>query len=207
MSAWRTCGWTSPSFAEPAGDALSPGGPGTGRRIRVIGTSGAGKTHVARELAAQLDLAHLELDALQHLSDWQPSSLEQFKSALESFLAQSDDRGGWVIDGNYSDRAAELFEAADTIVWLDYSRLVVMSRLLRRTVARILFRRELWNGNRESVRTLFSRDPDENVVLWAWTSYASIRGRYLAAMEQDRDKRWVRLRTPAQARTWLRTHR
>lgn len=122
-------------------------------------------------------------------------------------MADSEDRGGWVIDGNYSDRAAGLFEAADTIVWLDYSRPVVMARMVRRTLARILFRRELWNGNREEIRTLFSRDPNTNVVLWAWTQHFPLRRRYLAAMQQDQHARWVRLRTPTQTRTWLRNLR
>ena len=124
---------------------------------------------------------------------------------MNAFLADSGERGGWVVDGNYNDRAADLFDLADTIVWLDYSRRVVLTRLVRRTLGRILLRRELWNGNRESAATLFSLDPDENVVLWAWTSYAPLQRCYLAAMQQDLNARWVRLTTPRETRTWLRT--
>jgi len=37
-------------------------------------------------------------------------------------------------------------------------RWTVMRRLLARTVRRGIVRRELWNGNRESLRNLFSTD-------------------------------------------------
>lgn len=66
------------------------------QRIRVVGTSGSGKTHLARQLAAILDLPHLELDALQHLPGWQPAPLDLFHSRLQEFLT-ADDAGGWVI--------------------------------------------------------------------------------------------------------------
>ena len=41
-------------------------------RIAVIGTSGAGKTTLARRLAGSLDVPHLELDAIYHQAGWEP---------------------------------------------------------------------------------------------------------------------------------------
>ena len=38
-------------------------------RIVVIGTPGAGKTTLARRIAGQLELPHIELDAI----NWQPA--------------------------------------------------------------------------------------------------------------------------------------
>jgi adenylate kinase family enzyme len=174
------------------------------QRIRVVGTSGSGKTTMARRLAERLNLPHLELDALQHLGGWRAAPLGEFNQRLEAFLAASDPRGGWVIDGNYNARAPRLLEIADTIVWLDYPRQVVMARVLRRTVGRVVLRRQLWNGNRERLRTLFSRDPEVNVVLWAWAQHASDRRRYLARSHRPGTATWVRLTTPKQARAWLR---
>lgn len=173
------------------------------QRVRVVGNSGSGKTRLAAEIAQCLQVPHLELDALQHGPAWDPAPLDVFKRRLGAFLANSEKSGGWVIDGNYNDRAAGLFDLADTIVWLDYPRRVVMARLLRRTLLRIAFRRELWNGNRESLGRVFTRDPDTNVLLWAWTQHEQYRRRYRASM-QDPTCVWVRLSTPSETRRWLR---
>jgi adenylate kinase family enzyme len=173
------------------------------QRIRVVGTSGSGKTTLARQLAERLNLPHLELDALQHLPGWRPAPLDDFKQRLDAFLATSEARGGWVIDGNYNDRAAELFDAADTIAWLDYPRRVVMTRILRRSLGRVVLRRHLWNGNRETLRTLLNHDPEVNVVLWAWTQHEPCSRRYVAASERPGPATWVRLATPNDARAWL----
>jgi hypothetical protein len=35
----------------------------------------------------------------------------------------------------------------------------------------MLTRRTLWNGNREDWRFLFKRDPEENIILWAWSTF------------------------------------
>ena len=76
-----------------------------------------------------------------------------------------------------------------------------MSRVIRRTLWRGASRRELWNGNRESLTHLFRRMPADNIVLWAWTSYAGTRRRYadLAAA----GARVIRLATPHAAHRWL----
>ena len=175
------------------------------RRIRVVGTSGSGKTTMATHLAERLNLPLLELDALQHLQDWRPAPLDEFNHNLDEFIAASELHGGWVIDGNYNDRTPQLFDAADTIVWLDYPRPLVMARILRRTVGRLVRRRQLWNGNRERLQSLFNRDPDVNVVLWAWTQHGPDRRRYLAMSSKPGAATWVRLTTPKQARAWLRS--
>ena len=39
-------------------------------RIVVVGTSGAGNTILARRIAAQLQLPHIELDAINWQSEW-----------------------------------------------------------------------------------------------------------------------------------------
>jgi adenylate kinase family enzyme len=39
-------------------------------RIVVLGTSGSGKTTPARRIGAQLQLPHIELDAIKWLSGW-----------------------------------------------------------------------------------------------------------------------------------------
>ena len=144
---------------------------------------------MARALAEALGCRHLELDSVYHQPGWEPIPNEQFRARIESFMATED---RWVIDGNYTSHGiAELvWPNADTIVWMDPPKSVVMSQIVRRTVPRAFLRRELWNGNTEDWRNLFSRVPEDNIVLWAWTTFDQNRERYAARLGSDE---WVHL--------------
>lgn len=169
------------------------------RRVRVGGTSGAGKTTYARQLGRALGVPHRELDEVFWAADWTHRDVEEARADLREFAAGP----GWVVDGNWETARAGLMDDADLVVWLDYSRTVVMTRVVRRTLRRLLTREELWHGNREDWRFMLRRDPDENIVLWAWHSYADNRARYLA-LQAAGGVPVVRLRTPRAARAWLR---
>jgi adenylate kinase family enzyme len=174
-------------------------------RFCVLGTSGSGKTHLARRLAKGLGLPHLELDALNHRAGWQEAPVTEFRDQVRRTLDRLQaDRGGWVVDGNYRRRVADVIDA-DTYVWLDYSRRIVMWRVVRRSLGRVVTRRELWNGNRERWRSLVSRDPRRNIVLWAWANHANYRREYEEASARDMQVTWVRLHDPKDADLWLST--
>lgn len=175
-------------------------------RVRVVGTSGSGKTTFARRLARRLGVPHLELDSVHHRPGWTPATDAEFEAGVLTFLAGA--QHGWVVDGNYQSRTAGLLADADTVVWLDYGRALVMARVVRRTLGRVVRRTELWNGNRESAVGLVARDPEQNIVLWSWRTHAPNRERFGVASgdpsaSQDGRPRWVRLGSPADARRWL----
>lgn len=173
-------------------------------RIRVVGNSGSGKTHLARQIAAILDLPRLELDALQHRPGWKPAPLEEFRAEVAAFLAQSEATSrGWVVEGNYLAFTDGLFGAADTYVWLDHPRWLVTARVTRRTLGRLLVGRELWNGNRERWRNLVNPDHRENIVLWAWTQHRAYRETYEPMSHLATDVTWVRLRGPREVNRWV----
>ena len=170
------------------------------RRVRVVGDSGSGKTTFARTLASQMGVPHRELDEVFWGPNWQFRDTDEALADLQAWL-DGTGADGWVLDGNWNSRLGTLLDDADTIIWLDYSRIVIMTRIIRRTLGRVLSRRAYWHGNRERVSNLFSRDPEKNIIVWAWTSYSRYRQQYgdLAA----RDPRVIRLATPRQARQWL----
>ncbi len=158
------------------------------QRISVIGSSGSGKTTLARNLADRLGLVHIELDAIFHQPNWQGLAPEEFRRRLSARLADAPD--GWVVCGNYSAVRNEVWAQADTVVWLDLPRHVVMRRVTKRTIRRVVTREELWNGNREPWSNLYQWDPARNVIRWAWTRHPVLRARYAAAMV---DPRWAHL--------------
>jgi len=171
------------------------------RRVSVVGNSGSGKSTLGRALAARLSVPYVELDSIYHQRDWTPLPSEEFVARVTE-IASAD---GWVIDGNYGAVRPLVWDRADTVVWVDPPRHLVMRRILWRTVSRGIMRRELWNGNRESLRNLLSRDEDVNVVLWAWRSHGNYRERYTAAAVDPayEQLRFVRITSPADADTLL----
>jgi adenylate kinase family enzyme len=139
-------------------------------------------------LAQLIEAPFVELDSLQHQAGWTPMPPDEFRARVGEVAAGER----WVLDGNYSTvREDVVWPRADTVVWLDLPKRVVMGQILRRTAGRVLTRRELWNGNRENLRSALSRDPDRSVVMWAWTTHSSVHDRYRVAAE---DPRWSHLR-------------
>ncbi|GIG29209.1 toxin [Cellulomonas marina] len=148
------------------------------RRVRVVGNSGAGKTTLARRAADALEVAHLELDEVFWQAGWLHRDPAEGRALVAAFLA-GPGREGWVVDGNWRSRLLGMLDdEADLVVWLDLPRRVVMRRVLGRTLRRGLTRQPLWHGNRERLRNLLLRDPEQNVVLWAWTQHHAYRARY-----------------------------
>jgi shikimate kinase len=49
------------------------------RRIAVVGTTGSGKTALARRISQQLDIPHVEMDALYWGPHWTPTPTEVFR--------------------------------------------------------------------------------------------------------------------------------
>jgi adenylate kinase family enzyme len=142
--------------------------PFDARRVVVRGTSGSGKTALAQRIAATLRITHVELDAVFHQPGWTPLSDEAFAARVASVAEQE----AWVVCGNYRLVADLLLARADTAILFDLPRRIVMTRIVRRTLRRVVRRQELWNGNRERWRNLFRLDPEESVIAWAWTTHA-----------------------------------
>lgn len=171
-------------------------------RLAVISSCpGAGKTTLARSLAATLGSPHVELDALYWGPLWTPVALEEYRRRVAAAVAGER----WVSDGNYRSIRDLLWPRADTLVWLDYSLRVAYPRLVRRTLARWRSGDELWpgTGNRESFRLLFlSRD---SILWWALRTYRGRRSRFEADLARPEHAHLsvIRVRTPDEAGAWL----
>ena len=171
------------------------------QRVIVAGISGSGKTTFARELAVRAALPYHEMDALYHGPNWVP--IDTFEDDVAAIVA----RERWVFDSHGYEQVRDLMWArADTVVWLDYSRPVVMARVLRRSFHRAATRRPMFNGNTETFRRWL--DP-EHPVQWAWTQYDARRQDMLRRFADPANAHLHRVvfTRPDQARAWLATIR
>ena len=178
--------------------AWSLSSAGVGQRLNVVGTSGVGKTTLARRLSQVLALPHVELDALYWGPNWTEPTPEVFRRRVGAAL----DRPRWVVDGNYSVVRDIIWGRADTIVWLDYGLPLILWRVTWRTVRRAARREVLWQGNREAWGRFFSRD---SMVVWVLQTYRRRRRQYRALFADPAHAhlRKVRLRGPRETETWL----
>jgi adenylate kinase family enzyme len=156
-------------------------------RISVVGGSCSGKTTLSRRLARDLDVPHIELDALHHGPNWDEASPELLQNRVSVALAAAP--GGWVVDGNYHGKIGRLvLDRADLVVFLDPPYATVLRRAFWRTFSRSLLRRELWNGNRETFRNAFSRD---SIPLWVIQTHRPLRAAMAERLAGD-EVIWLR---------------
>ncbi len=166
------------------------------RRVLVAGTSGAGKTTLARALSERWSIPHTEIDGLFHGADWEPRP--SFVADVTALVAQD----AWVIEWQYTAVRPLLAERAELLVWLDLPHHLVLWRVVRRTVRRRLRRTPLWNGNTEGPLRTFFTDPD-HIVRWAWRTRHETGQRVAALLATQPALVVVRLRSRGEVARWL----
>lgn len=171
-----------------------------GQRISVVGTSGCGKTTLARQLGELLAIPHFEIDNFTWRSNWTEAPLDEVRAQLSEVLSAE----AWVIDGNYGKLRDILWARVQTVIFLDYSRPVIFRRVLFRTVKRVFMREKLWDaGNQESFKKAFlSKD---SVIVWSWTTYHRRRSAYPELFARPEYAHLVVLRFthPRQTARWV----
>jgi len=166
----------------------------------VVGTSGSGKSTLAGKLSRIFGLKDIELDALFWKEGWTQSGLGEFRDKIAKAM---EGPSGYVIHGNYGKVRDLTWAGVDTVIWLDYSRLVVMWRVLKRTIGRIRTREVLWAGNRETFRNSFlARDA---IVFWAWKTYRKRKEEYRELFYKNPYgiKNCILFKRPCEAREFL----
>jgi adenylate kinase family enzyme len=175
-----------------------PAGGGCGSvRIVVVGTSGAGKTTLAKAIATALAIPHIELDALEWGPGWTPLSTAD-PAELVRRVVSATSGDAWVIDGNYGPVRELTWGRATHLVWLDYDRPVIMARVIRRTFVRVVLRTELWSGNVERWRHVLR---PSHPIRWAWSTWRRRRAEIEALLDQPAQAHLTvhRIRHPAEA--------
>jgi len=171
----------------------------------VIGTSGAGKTTLARAIARRLDLSHIELDALNWQSGWR-DLVRSDPAEFARRVAAAMQVDGWVADGNYAVARDLLWRNASHLVWLDYERRVIMRRVIGRSLARVILRTELWAGTGNRERWHYLLHPS-HPILWAWRTWETMRRETaeLIGRREYAHLKVVRLRRPQEVQGALET--
>lgn len=100
------------------------------QKIMVIGSCGAGKSTLSKQIGAIKNLPVIHLDSLYWKPNWVESTTEEFIEKQTQALAHEK----WVVDGNYGATIDVRMAQADTIVWLDLPMPICVFRVLKRTI-------------------------------------------------------------------------
>jgi adenylate kinase family enzyme len=167
-------------------------------RILVVGATGAGKSTLARAVSGRLGLPYHEMDTLYFNGpDWAVNT--GFTEDVSRLAAGPR----WIIDSlGYPEVRDLLWDRADTVVWLDYPKRVIMPRVLRRSIRRTATREVLFGGNRETWTGWLSR---EHPAWWSWSQHGTRRRE---VERRVRDPRFAPLDTlrfghPKDTAAWL----
>lgn len=166
-----------------------------GERVMIIGSGGAGKSTLARQLGELTGLPVVHLDAHFWKPGWVSSPNDEWDEAVTRFAAAER----WIIDGNYGRTMEMRFARADTVVFLDYSRWRCCWRAIRRRV-------QFSGRTRPDMAEGCSEKIDLEFLKWIWDYPATRRPGILSRLEELRHdgKRVHVLRHPRETRRFLR---
>jgi len=142
------------------------------QRIAIIGSAGTGKSTLARRLGELTGLNVIHLDALYWHPGWVAPPDEEWDTIVEEIASQEN----WITYGNYGRTMEPRLERADTVVFLDFSRVVCLWRVFKR-----------WLRFRGRSRPDMAPDCQENLtwefVLWIWNYPKRSRPRVMERIE------------------------
>lgn len=166
------------------------------RKILIIGSGGAGKSTLAIELGRLLDMPVIHLDAF----NWQPGWVAMPKDQWEQVVKKLVNRVSWVMDGNYAGTMKMRLKAADTVIFLAFSRRVCLYRMFKR-VYRLYgkTRPDLAPGCPEQL-------PEWQFIRWIWTFPKTKAPKIMEMIHTYENKTTpVILRSPREAHDFLMT--
>jgi adenylate kinase family enzyme len=113
-------------------------------KILITGNAGAGKSTLAKRLAAERGLPFFSLDSIVWWAGWKKTPVPERDVLVDELIA----RDSWVVDGV----STRVLQVADVVIFLDVQRW-----------------RCLWQAARRNVRYLFSSRPELPERLFAPT--------------------------------------
>lgn len=154
-------------------------------RVVVLGISGCGKTTFATKLADATGVAQIELDLL----NWRPGWVSRYDVDFDGLvrdLEKAMDARDWVVAGGYSKLREQTLQRADTVVWLDLPKPLILWQVFWRSLNRASTRRPMLNGNVETFSRWGSRGHPLQIV---WFGFHRKRKQFEAHLAQPSHQR------------------
>lgn len=162
-------------------------------RVIIIGCGGAGKSTLARKLGEKTGLPVVHLDQIWWSpGNWLHLEREEFDIRLQAEL----EKPRWILDGNFNRTLETRLKECDTVIYLDYPRLVCLKNWVGRVIKnRGRARADMAEGCCEWF--------DPQMAKWIWEFNRKNRPRYLELLKNGEGKRVYILKSRRQANEFL----
>ena len=150
------------------------------KRILIIGSGGAGKSTLARQLGEKTGIEVVHLDKLHWKSGWIEPSKDEWFRIVSDIIAKDL----WIIDGNYGGTMRMRIERCDTVIFLDLPRIICVWRALKRFLA---YRK----GGRPDMTEGCDEKLDWKFLKWIWYYPTHTKPKVESLLEQFQNTKTV----------------
>lgn len=162
-------------------------------RIMIIGCGGAGKSTLARKLGEKTGLPVVHLDQIW----WEPGNWQHLeKPEFDERLMAELEKPRWILDGNFNRTIEIRLDVCDTVIYLDYPRLICLKNWVGRVIRN-------WGKARPDMTEGCAEWFDPEMAKWIWEFNRTKRPRYYELLNQAQDKKVVILKSRRQAQKFL----
>lgn len=162
-----------------------------GKKIVVVGISASGKSTFTRKLASKIHLPAIFIDSIMWKPKWEYIGDEETTKKLDEASSGSE----WIIEGYITKKARDfVFDRADTIIYLDYSKIISAWQYIKRSLK-----------HRKNSRPELVGSPDKfsfKFLKLVWTKGEAISlNKFLSKIENK--NKIITLKSPRESRIFL----
>ena len=143
-------------------------------RIIIIGCGGSGKSTLARKLGSATGLPVVHLDQPSWREGWTSIPRDEFDRLLMDEL----EKPRWIMDGNFNRTIPLRLTYCDTVIFLDFPRLLCVLGVLRRVLGN-------YGRTRPDMAPGCPEKFDPAFLKWVWNWRKNHRSRVLALLEES----------------------
>ena len=163
------------------------------KKIIIIGSSGTGKSTLARRLGEVTGLDVIHLDRLHWKPNWVETPKDEWQKKVEDVVTGDS----WIIDGNFGGTMETRFDACDTVIFLETPRTVCVYRILKR----VAFYRK---GSRPDMADDCDEKFDWQFLKWVWNYPVRSKPKVEALIKRFQDtKTIIRLKSKKEIENFL----
>jgi adenylate kinase family enzyme len=147
------------------------------KKVLAIGSSGAGKSVLSRRLGEISGIPVIHLDKHYWRSGWTEPPKDEWRDQVAKLLEGEQ----WIIDGNYSGTLEQRLESCDTVVFLDFPRLICTLRVLKRMLS-------FYGRTRPDLAEGCPERLDFAFLIWVWNYPSRSKPRVLERIANVADR-------------------